>query len=145
MSEIDKWLLGLGISIVAGHFIISWTLELIRHRRSKILTEFKAAHKTTEKVDETPDQGLASDLLGMVDRALFMASLLSEHPQFIGIWLGLKFAGHWRQYKPNKISGWGRVNIFLIGNGLSLLFAFIGACILKPDIFFKIIGHATSQ
>jgi len=65
--------------------------------------------------------------VGIVERILFLAALQFEIPEFIGFWLALKVAGQWNRWADRRKI----FQVFLIGSGLSILYALVG---------FKIIG-----
>ena len=118
---------GYFISVLGGHFVIRPINNWMRQEKDRLSPQ-----------NSQEDQGgLLSGLVGLTERILFTTVLLAHHPEFIGLWLTLKFAGRWREWQPDTPGGWGRVNIFLVGNALSILFSFIGATIIKPDLFFK--------
>lgn len=60
-------------------------------------------------------------LMGHVDRLLYVAALEMAWPAFIGLWLVLKAVGHWRSPERRSI-----YNVFLIVNGISVLYAVVG-------------------
>ncbi len=63
--------------------------------------------------------------MGIIERILYTTVFLIGQPDFVGVWLLLKVASQWQRWQePNQR---GVYNVFLIGNGLSLLIAFIGA------------------
>lgn len=85
-------------------------------------------------------------IVGMIERVLYVAAILAGAPEFIGVWLAIKVAGGWkgwsetRQYKWSDSSGQvcvGEVpgrqeyNLFLVGSGLSILFALVAAYSIK--------------
>jgi hypothetical protein len=62
------------------------------------------------------------------------------YPGFIAVWLGLKVVPQWKRWNENtkmagkELEGRAVFNIFLIGNGLSVVFAGLGAkCIQWLD------------
>jgi hypothetical protein len=76
-------------------------------------------------------------LVGLVERALFVGSLQLDKAEFIGVWIALKVAGQWKRWGGGVNVG-GRVlegrsfyNIFLIGSGLSVAYAVVGAQMLE--------------
>lgn len=123
---ISGWVASLGLGSAVTHLIGKY-MRCERKRRLK-------NSGFTEPTAKYPDSGLMSWLLGIVERILFVLALVFGKETFIGLWLTGKFAGHWRQYNSEELEGWGRINIFLIGNGLSLLFALWGAHIIKPFV-----------
>lgn len=63
-----------------------------------------------------------SSILGIIERALFITSLLFNFPQFIAFWFTVKMIVVWKSW--SKKDGRLKFNNFLIGNGLSLAFSF---------------------
>lgn len=64
-------------------------------------------------------------LVGMLETILYLAAFLGNRPEFIGLWLGLKTAGGWKQWTEDD-KGRRRFLIFLLGSGMSVLIALIG-------------------
>jgi hypothetical protein len=77
------------------------------------------------------------EALGHIERILYVALLQAGQAALIGLWLALKVVGKWTKWgesgdeKTQKPSGQSIFNVFLIGNALSLVYAFAG---------FKLIG-----
>lgn len=68
-------------------------------------------------------------LIGMIERVLYVTALLNQHAEFIGFWLALKVAGQWKRWTADyngAVDGRVYFNVFLIGNGLSVAYAFAG-------------------
>ena len=63
--------------------------------------------------------------IGTIDRILFLLSFLLETPEFIGLWLGIKTVSQYKRWSDNE-PGRATFNIFLTGNGLSILYAVAG-------------------
>jgi hypothetical protein len=83
-------------------------------------------------------------VLGLVERALFIASIQASQAEFIGVWLALKVAGQWRAWSEGIVGSSGRTvfSIFLVGSGMSVAYAFVGAKMIEfgssgrvPDFF----------
>jgi hypothetical protein len=86
--------------------------------------------------------GLASDedvkpvylwpplLVGSCEAILYPTALLIGKAEFIGVWLALKVAGHWSLW-TGDYKGRNRFNMFLIGNALSIITAFVFARIIQ--------------
>ncbi|SRR6266545_376552 len=83
-------------------------------------------------------------LVGIVERILYVACWMLDKPEFVGVWLALKVAGGWKGWSddPNmpvkpggsatvKITGRLFFNTHLIGSGLSLLNALVGALMIE--------------
>ncbi len=77
-------------------------------------------------------------ILGVIERMLYLLSMLYGHPEFVALWLGLKSAGQWKSWSKGEtypisstnkqpatetINGRSIASIFFIGSGLSLLFS----------------------
>lgn len=69
-------------------------------------------------------------VVGVVERVLYVATLQAGRGEFIGVWLALKVAGQWRRWsqpaEPGIPEGRSIYQNFLIGNGLSILYALVG-------------------
>ena len=78
-----------------------------------------------------PGGRLRGGALGMVERALYLATLQMGRPEFIGLWLLINAGSHWKSWAegtrdkngPLLLSGRALFKNFLIGNGLSILYA----------------------
>ena len=81
------------------------------------------------------------EALALVESVLYVAFFQGGLGLMIGVWLGLKVAGHWKRWgesgdeKIQKPAGPSVFNIFLIGNGIAVLYSFVG---------FKLIGWVTA-
>ncbi len=118
-----RWIAGLFISLVAGHFVTN-----------KLNLKLRKDYNFPEKYNKL------SGFLGCLERLAYTISIINGWPIFVGIWLGVKMVGRWspegniaelfvpsekgKQLAPIAI------NIFLIGNLVSLLFAVLGAFII---------------
>lgn len=71
-------------------------------------------------------------LLGVLERFLYVAALLQGYAEFVGVWLALKVAGGWKGWTEGEEGIHGRhlFNSTLIGSGLSLVWAVVGAAIV---------------
>ena len=66
--------------------------------------------------------------VGFVERGLYITALIAGHPEFLAIWLTLKtVARSIRWTQDQQVRGRAVFNAFLVGNGLSLLFAIVSA------------------
>jgi hypothetical protein len=74
--------------------------------------------KNEEEVKPRPWQG---KVVGVVERILFLLSLLTGNGQFIGLWLGIKTVSQYKRWSDSEI-GRATFNIFIAGNALSLLY-----------------------
>ncbi|MCX6816841.1 MAG: hypothetical protein NTZ93_03180 [Candidatus Beckwithbacteria bacterium] len=88
-------------------------------------------------------------IIGIFERIIFTASFIMQKPEFIGIWLGLKVIGSWKDNSPENLEKerkkkekgekviklWRiRENIFLIGTALSLFSSFFASYIYSQII-----------
>lgn len=71
-------------------------------------------------------------VLAFLESILFISFLLIGQSWFIGLWLSLKVAGQWPRWSARAEEGSGQppghvvFNVFMIGNGLLILYAFVG-------------------
>jgi len=72
----------------------------------------------------------------MVERFLYTAALYWGGYQWVGVWLGIKVIARWQATEKEEKSRRkaGSLDVWLIGNALSLAFGFGGAWIA--------VGHA---
>jgi protein-S-isoprenylcysteine O-methyltransferase Ste14 len=82
------------------------------------------------------------DALARIEGVLYVALLQLGLGYLIGAWLILKVGGHWKRWMDDgdeqmqRPDGRSVFNIFLIGNALSVLYAFVG---------FKLIDWVTER
>lgn len=71
--------------------------------------------------------------IGVVERFLYVAALLSSLPDFIGVWLALKVAGGWQGWSGTHLGVPGRsvFNTSLLTSAISLVWAISGAAIVS--------------
>ncbi len=130
------YLLGYVFGIVFAHFPISKTMTDLRQGIGIKGKEFGLIPWHTAA-------------LGMVERALYIASIQLGFVYVIAVWLALKGVGEWRDWdtrdqkgqepdtesttKPtrDRVPGRAIFNNFLIGSGLSLAYAIAAAVMLK--------------
>ena len=77
-------------------------------------------------------------LMGLVERPLYVAAFLADAPTFVGIWLGLKVAGGWKGWQDevplkdgNAIPGRTVFNVMLIGSAVSVAYGWVGAHVIR--------------
>lgn len=68
-------------------------------------------------------------ILGIIERILYLISILIGKPEFIAAWLGIKTV--YIALSEKNVSGRRIYNNFLIGNGISILYAFASAGIIQ--------------
>ncbi len=102
-------------SIGYGYAIITCPLiGLVLYRMSEIL----GINKNPDKPGEWTAQ-----VVGIVERVLYVSAFLYGFPEFIAVWFGAKVAGNWHKWQKHRREYF---QPFLIGNGLSILYSFIG-------------------
>ena len=120
-----RWIQGFFISILFGHIV---TRKLIARLRNKYGIKKK--------------YNRPGALLGCLERFIFTLSIVTKFYSFITVWLILKTAGRWTgegfvvevldaDEGKNKELAPAAINIYLIGNLVSLLFAVLGAWIIN--------------
>lgn len=127
VGQAIPYLWGLFIAVGVGHYFIRRVVELLTC----------CLHHEADFTKIPKDFPPMTRILGCIERVLFFAAFLATRWEFVGVWLGLKVASRWSEWKrsgctyvPGKRAvpaGRSFFNIFLIGNGLSLGYSFIGA------------------
>ncbi len=73
--------------------------------------------------------------VGLVERALYVASWQVGYPQFVAVWLALKVAGQWKartvRRGANSIPERTLYNQFLVGNALSISYGSVGGLMIR--------------
>jgi hypothetical protein len=130
-TTIFRWLVGLLVSLILGHIA---TKELTNCLKKK---------------SNLPNFRSYSAALGLFERLAYVLSFVNGYANFIWVWLGFKMIGRWTagdvigipksfytdannkedDYKKRELSS-AAINIYLIGNLLSLVFAIFGAFII---------------
>ncbi len=122
----SQWpvLVGYLVAVVVAHFPICWTINLVRR--------FLRLRRPNS--GDAKNKPRLAPIVGFVERTLFVASWQLDAKEFIAVWLALKVAGQWSQWGTGRILDDGtRVhgrlmyNMFLIGTGLSIAYAVVGA------------------
>jgi len=78
-----------------------------------------------------------SQLLGVLERFLYVMALELGFGEFIGFWLALKVAGQWSRWSQDTkiddrlLHSRGLYQIFLIGNALSVTYGVVGFMTFK--------------
>ncbi|MGE0278514.1 MAG: hypothetical protein AB7R40_24220 [Nitrospiraceae bacterium] len=116
--------LGLSVALIWGQLVINWTNSALREKLN-LGREVKRGYRQ-------------SRILGLIECVMYLGAFLLEKPEFVAVWLGLKTVIRWRHWESdipvgNKndrpeywVFGRDAYNLFLIGNGLVLLFAAAG-------------------
>ena len=123
MNYVIALICGYGFAVIVGHLCILVVVDGLWRGESGHLSYKRASY--------------LSRLVGFVERALFVATLQMGRGEFIGVWLLLKVAGQWKRWTEGEtvgdktIDGRSAFNIFLIGSGLSIAYAFVGAHLIR--------------
>ncbi len=126
----DHWVLLVAylFGIVVAHFLIGPTIsimwELLKLEAKDRKLPSPAAPDTQPDPFIRYTWQVAS--VGFVERALYMASLQIQRPEFIAVWLTLKTIAKAKRWTEDGVNP-GRVvyNNFLVGNGLSILYPLV--------------------
>jgi hypothetical protein len=120
-------IVGYAFAVIVGHFavklIVDQLWQKIRRKEEPDETTRPAAH--------------LPQLIGVTERALYVASIQAGFAEFIGVWLALKVAGKWKRWGEGiEVAGdhvAGRIfyNIFLIGSGFSIGYSAVGALMVE--------------
>jgi hypothetical protein len=110
-------IIGFTFSVIGGHLLIKPTMA--------------SAWKAIPLDQKTRPSVWQPEAVGLIERALFTAAILTGNPGFVAVWLALKTAGQWTL----PWGGTRRHEVyrnFLIGTGLSIAAAAAGAyCTLE--------------
>lgn len=140
LAQWSFYFLGYFFAVIIGHFFIDIVVDKLWR-----LSGWK------DKSDElTRPKNWQSGIVGVVERTLIVSAFLVGWPQFIALWFALRIGGSYRDWSEGrkdyaghkKIEGPAIFNIFLIGTGLSLGYAFVGLKIIEllknSNVFFAI-------
>jgi hypothetical protein len=127
MDTLLAHILGYTFAILVAH----WPIWLISKR---LWDDFVPKGK---KTSEIRPRAWHPALVGIMERGLYVAALQNNAAEFIGVWLAIKVASQWKGWsegieeKEVIITGRELANTFMIGNGLSLTYAFIGSQLIS--------------
>ncbi|MDD5432670.1 MAG: hypothetical protein PHO70_06785 [Candidatus Omnitrophica bacterium] len=140
-------IIGYGCTLFIGGFLIKFTLDEIKEK----------LYFSSFSINETKAYTWYARRVGDIEILLYITSFLINKPEFIAIWLALKVAGRWKSAQleaaaiktreerkavkmlsaENRavenfelIKSNGVYNIFTIGNGLSIIYGFVGSKII---------------
>ena len=123
MKVILPFVIGYSFSVFLGHVFTQGIVD--------------AAYRRLPNAVTIRGEVLFVRVLGLLERALYTASWQFGKPEFVGVWLVLKVAGQWKAWHEPTEEGGSTIHprelfaIFLIGNGLSLLYATTGAKLIE--------------
>ena len=122
LTLIDQWkyyVIGYFVFVVFPNLPINWVIGDMWFNITKSNYDKKSSNVNL------------SARIGIIERTLYVGSILYGKPEFIGIWLVLKVAGRfWKdenERKANDADQQAIFQVFLIGSGLSIAYAVIGA------------------
>lgn len=123
MIEYWPYLVCFFYAIIVGDFFVR-----------KVVNELWKEYKGNQNFDQLLRPSVIHpQIVGIIERSLYVSALIMGNPEFIGLWLAVKVAGQWNRWSEGIennnmeiIPGRAFFNIFLIGNGLSIAFAIIG-------------------
>jgi hypothetical protein len=140
MSDLIPYFVGCAFAIVGGHI---GTASLV----DRLWISIGADPKCWKK--ERPDEWWLPVIVGLVERALYVGFITAKVPALIGVWLALKVVNKWHPWTEglkegasqsvlkdgiNKagrhLSGSSIFSIFVIGNGVSIGYAFVGSYLI---------------
>lgn len=75
--------------------------------------------------------GVLSLPTGIVERFLYTTVFIINQPAFVAVWLALKVASQWKRWGGEDR---GTYSVFLIGNALSLIMAYLGAWVALGNV-----------
>jgi hypothetical protein len=110
--------------------------QLAEDEMIKKASDGKLINEKGDKIPYRRIYPMRSDLtpaaIGAVEQILYITAIVSNNIQLIGAWWLFKVAGKWKVWEQADT----RVvfNMFLFGNGLSLVHALFWAVIIKPQI-----------
>lgn len=123
LDYIEKYVwisLGFFYAIIVAHFPIHLTIKKIW-----IIFNNGTGYDKKSHFD-------SSEIVGYVERALFVVSIFYSRLELVAAWLVLKTAGRiWNQEKASFAESREIYQVFLIGSGLSIAYAFVGAKIME--------------
>jgi len=108
-------MLGLAISVLAGQLILPPLMDKIVKKLGRD-PYAKDRHRWL------------SSLLGCVERAIYTLAIVGGSGTLVAVWLGIKSAAQWERRRENPGAA-EFDNAFLVGSGISLLIAMIGAAV----------------
>jgi len=80
-----------------------------------------------KEVREHKDKYSFVNLLGILELLLYILAIKSAQYSLIIFWIGTKIAVTWKSFSKESQGGMSSHHIFLIGNVLNILWAFLGA------------------
>ena len=117
LTVLVPYAVGFGYSLIAG--LLIWRTH--EHLYSKFHT--------------SKSIGWRSSITGLVERGLYTAAILTQHSEFIAVWLTLKSVSHWDRFKSDikseksKVEATAKFNGYFVDTGLSIAYGLTGALV----------------
>jgi hypothetical protein len=116
------------VYLIIPTFFITWIFETL-YEDNNLVEEIHG-----NPTDYIPNNGWVRNqwqliTLGIIERVLYLTSIVVGKPEFIAVWLTLKTV--YESWSKEKSSARRTYNTFLVGNGLSILYAFAAAGIIQ--------------
>jgi hypothetical protein len=110
---------------IAGGFLFSvWVGDIFI---SKIIGN---SWKRILGSDPTAEYKWLSSVVGIIERPIFLIAFNIGKPEIIAGWLVLKTVNQWKTW-DHKAEGRALFSVYIVGNGLSILFSFVGFLIIR--------------
>lgn len=100
-----SYLIGICFAVFVGHLMIGWFNATIHAGKSENLPHW------------------SGNLAETLDRLIFAGSILFGFKEFIVVWLVFRIAAQWKRWDGMGEAG---LNLFVINNGLSLMYGVVG-------------------
>jgi len=116
--------------VIIAAFPISWVMYLME-KNVNLIDKIENSKKTDD-LKSSKGWFLSQwqvSIVGIIERFLYLTSILVLKPEFIALWLTIKTV--YLSLSEKNVSGRRIYNNFLIGNGLSIFYAFAGAGIIQ--------------
>lgn len=113
MKYIIPYLIGIFFSVIIGNIIVRCTIKELWHALG-------------DDDVSSPDWRIVAQTQGFIERLLYTLAWHFGHPSFIAAWLVLKVASKWKRYEEEP-----GYNVFLVGSGISILYAIVGALVIN--------------
>ena len=117
LKSASFWPVAIGwlYAVLVGYFAIEW----ISNMATKVLKQ------NQQEEDKKKKKFTLGDIVGCVERSLYLAAFWHCQVVFIGVWLGIKVLGEWKRWDVEKQGEWA-LNQTLIQSALSIAYAFVG-------------------
>ena len=75
--------------------------------------------------------GILTLPMGNVERFMYTTVFIIDQPAFVAVWLALKVASQWKRWEGEERATY---NVFLIGSGISIIMAYLGAWVALGNL-----------